>query len=136
MKLTVYFDDQFWVGFLEEVVDSKLKAVRYIFGSEPHDSDVLWFVNQLMMNLLATSKPLTCEARPKAQSVNPKRLVRQVAKEMQSKGVSTFSQEAIKENLKSHKMERQIQSKLQRDEFAKKKRQIATLKAKAKHRGK
>lgn len=55
---------------------------------------------------------------------------------MQSKGVSTLSQEAIKENLKSYKMEKHIQSKLQRDELAKKKRQIATLKAKAKHRGK
>jgi len=136
MKLTIYFDDQFWVGVVEELVDSKLKATRHVFGSEPHDSDVLWFVNNLMMDLLATSKPLPCEARRKGQTVNPKRLARQVAKEMHSKGISTFSQEAIKENLKSRKLDKHIQSRLQRDELAERKREIATLKAKAKHRGK
>ncbi len=100
MKLTVYFDDQFWVGVVEEVADSKLKAVRHIFGPEPHDSDVLWFVNHTMVNLFSASKPLTCEALPKTSPTNPKRLARQVAKEMQQKGISTLSQEAIKEELK------------------------------------
>jgi hypothetical protein len=136
MKLTVYYDDQFWVGVVEEIVDSKLKVARHVFGSEPHDIDVLWFVNNVMLNLLSSSKPLACDARPKIKSSNPKRLARQVAKEMQSKGISTYSQEAIKENLKSRKVERHIQSKLQREELAEKKREIATLKAKAKHRGK
>ncbi|MDQ7094636.1 DUF2992 family protein [Desulfosporosinus sp. PR] len=55
---------------------------------------------------------------------------------IQAKGTSTYSQEAIKENLKSRKVERHIQAKLQREELATKKRKIATLKAKAKHRGK
>lgn len=136
MKLTVYYDDQFWVGVVEEIVDSKLTVARHVFGSEPHDADVLWFINHIMMDLLASSKPLACDAQPKIKSANPKRLARQVAKEMQLKGISTYSQEAIKENLKSLKVERRIESKLQRDELAEKKREIATLKAKAKHRGK
>ncbi|WP_088187084.1 YjdF family protein [Desulfosporosinus sp. FKA] len=136
MKLTVYYDDQFWVGVVEEIADSKLMAARYVFGTEPHDTDVLWFINHKMMEFLASSKPLVCAPHPKIKSANPKKLARQVAKEMQSKGISTYSQEAIKENLKSRKVERRIESKLQREELAEKKRKIATLKAKAKHRGK
>ena len=72
----------------------------------------------------------------KLKPVNPKRLARHVAKEMRLKGISTYSQEVIKENLKSRKVDRYNQSKLQREELAEKKREIATLKAKAKHRGK
>ncbi|MDQ7092903.1 DUF2992 family protein [Desulfosporosinus sp. PR] len=122
--------------YVEEIVDSKLMAARHVFGSEPHDTNVLWFINHKMMELLASSKPLVCAARPKSKSANPKKLARQVAREMQSKGISTSSQEAIKENLKSRKVERRIESKLQREELAEKKREMATLKAKAKHRGK
>ncbi len=39
MKLTVYHDGQFWVGVVEEVVNGKLKAGRYLFGSEPKDQE-------------------------------------------------------------------------------------------------
>ncbi|AET69509.1 Protein of unknown function (DUF2992) [Desulfosporosinus orientis DSM 765] len=136
MKLTIYFDDQFWVGVIEEAADSKLKAVRHIFGPEPHDSEVLWFVNHSMVDLFLAAKPLKCSVLPKHKAANPKRLARQVAKEMHNKGISTFSQEAIKEDLKSRKQERQVLSKSQREELAKKKRLLGTLKAKAKHRGK
>lgn len=136
MKLTIYFDDQFWVGVVEEASDSGLKAVKHIFGPEPHDSEVLWFINHTMVNLFLTSNPLACDALPKPMASNPKRLARQVAKEMRLKGISTFSQEAIKEDLKSRKIERQLQAKTQHEELNRKKRQIAVLKAKAKHRGK
>ncbi|KLU62456.1 hypothetical protein CEB3_c11900 [Peptococcaceae bacterium CEB3] len=136
MKLTVYYDDQFWVGVVEERVQTGLTVARHVFGSEPHDSDVLWFVNHVMLDLLTGSKPLTYDARPKVRPVNPKRLARQVSKEMRVQGVSTLSQQAIKENLKSLKKERHVQARLERDELARKKRAIVTSKAKAKHRGK
>ena len=136
MKLTIYFDDQFWVGVIEEVNDSQLKAVRHIFGPEPHDSEILWFVNHAMLDLFLAAKPLTCSALPKAGTANPKRLARQAAKELSHKGVSTFAQEAIKESLKTRKLEKAVLSKAKREELEKKKRRLATLKAKAKHRGK
>lgn len=34
MKLTVFFDGQFWIGVVEEVYVGKLKAGKYPFGSE------------------------------------------------------------------------------------------------------
>lgn len=136
MKLTIYFADQFWAGVIEEVNDSQLKAVKHIFGPEPHDSEVLWFVNHAMLDLFLAAKPLTCSALSKPKAANPKRLARQVAKEMSRKGISTFSQEAIKENLKTRKLEKTVLSKSRREELEKKKRQLAILKAKAKHRGK
>lgn len=32
MKLTVYYDGQFWVGVIEVVNDGKLRAIRHLFG--------------------------------------------------------------------------------------------------------
>lgn len=136
MKLTVYYDDQFWVGVVEEAVESEFKAAKYIFGPEPHESDILWFINHRMMNLLAESKPLMHCTKPLIKSINPKRLARKAANEMKLKGISTSSQEAIKANFENHKKERQIQTKLQQQELADRKRKIATLKAKAKRKGK
>lgn len=135
MKLTVYYDDQFWVGIVEEVVDLNLKAARFVFGSEPNDSEILSFVNQHMMSLLADSKPMSYEAKPIKNKVNPKRLARQAAREMQIQGISSPSHEALKADLESSKKERKVQTRLQREETAKRKHELATLKAKAKRRG-
>jgi len=136
MKLTVYYDDQFWVGVVEEQLDNELKAARYIFGPEPHDSEILWFVNHKMTELLANTRSLKCSEKPGAgKRINPKRLARQVAKEIQHKGITTASQEAIQADLESRKKEKQTLSKWQREEISRRKREIAVRKAKEKHKG-
>jgi hypothetical protein len=40
MKLTIYHDGQYWVGVVEEQDQGKLKAARYIFGTEPKDEEI------------------------------------------------------------------------------------------------
>ena len=37
-KLTVYFDDPFWVGVFEHIEDEKLSVCKITFGAEPKDS--------------------------------------------------------------------------------------------------
>ena len=34
-KLTVYFEDPFWVGVFERVEDGKLSVCKVTFGAEP-----------------------------------------------------------------------------------------------------
>ncbi len=51
MKLTIYHDGQFWVGVAEQAIDGKVRAVQHIFGPEPHDEEVLKFVNQQLFQL-------------------------------------------------------------------------------------
>lgn len=80
MKLTVYYDGQFWVGVLEELDGGRLKAVRHIFGSEPYDWDIMNFINKQMLSCLEKANANVEVAAP-IRPANPKKLAREVAKE-------------------------------------------------------
>ena len=43
-KLTVYFDEPFWVGVFERIDGGKLSVCKVTFGAEPKDCEVLEFV--------------------------------------------------------------------------------------------
>ena len=43
-KLTVFFEDPFWVGIFERIESGKLSVCRVVFGSEPKDYEVWEFV--------------------------------------------------------------------------------------------
>ena len=36
-KLTVYFEEPFWVGVFERIEDGKLSVAKVTFGAEPKD---------------------------------------------------------------------------------------------------
>lgn len=135
MKLTVYYDGQYWVGILEEVVEAKLKAVRLVFGPEPQDGEILNFIKQQMLNLLTRAKPLVAVKLPDQKRINPKRRARQAAKELAQKGIATAAQQALQLQLESQKQERKVLTRLEKEAFQERKREIARQKAKEKHRG-
>ncbi|KPC72464.1 hypothetical protein ADL26_13945 [Thermoactinomyces vulgaris] len=134
MKLTVYHDGQFWVGVIEETVDSKLRAGQVIFGSEPKDTEILDFVNKKLLSYIEKRR-FQVEIEKKEKKINPKRLARQVAKEMQQKGVSNYAHEAMQLELQERKKERKIISKEEKEALARKKREMKIAKRKAKHKG-
>ena len=43
-RLTVYFDEPFWVGIYERVLDGELEVSKITFGAEPKDYEVLAFL--------------------------------------------------------------------------------------------
>ena len=43
-RLTVFFDNPFWVGVYERVADGKLEACKITFGAEPKDDEVYEFL--------------------------------------------------------------------------------------------
>ncbi|MBR1930649.1 MAG: YjdF family protein [Lachnospiraceae bacterium] len=43
-KLTVFFEDPFWVGAFERAIDGKLSVSKVVFGAEPKDYEVWDFV--------------------------------------------------------------------------------------------
>ena len=43
-KLTVFFEDPFWIGVFERIEGDKLSACRVTFGAEPRDYEVFGFV--------------------------------------------------------------------------------------------
>ncbi|PSR33806.1 MAG: DUF2992 domain-containing protein [Sulfobacillus benefaciens] len=135
MKLTVYHDGQFWVGIVEVVEDGKLCAGRHVFGVEPKDSEILAFVNRIVLKLTETLSQDVLVISPARIKVSPKRLARQVSRELRNKGASTYAHDAIKLEHASRKKERQVLSRQYQEEQKQRRRKIARLKAKEKHRG-
>lgn len=136
MTLTIYYDGQFWVGVIETQENGNLKAYRYVFGTEPSDAEVLEFVNYRLLAVITKSTQLEIKVkRSLNKRINPKRLQRQVAKEMKKKGISTQAQEAIKEEIESRKIERKKLKKQRDDAFKQKQWEIKKQKAKQKHKG-
>ena len=39
-KLTVYFEEPFWVGVFERIQDGKVSVAKVTFGAEPKDYEV------------------------------------------------------------------------------------------------
>ncbi|MEK4180200.1 DUF2992 family protein [Aeribacillus sp. FSL K6-1121] len=56
MKLTVFYDGQFWIGVVEQKEGEALKAVRYVFRPEPKDDEVLTFANGPMLSFIVTAQ--------------------------------------------------------------------------------
>ncbi|PEA54749.1 hypothetical protein CON64_11170 [Bacillus pseudomycoides] len=135
MKLTIYFDGQFWIGIVEYEEKGKLKAFRHIFGKEPKDIEVLYFIYFDMLDKLSTVSTAIEVQTKKKHHINPKRAARIAAKEAQQRGVSTQAQQAINLELESRKKERKVVSRQQREEIKEKKRELKVQKRKQKHRG-
>ena len=137
MSLTIYHDGQFWVGIIEVVEGGKLKAFRYVFGAEPKDTEILDFIHHKLLNLINQSIHSGLDVKIKSnKKVNPKRLQRQVAKEVNKVGISTKAQEAMKQEYEEKKKSRKKKSKQYREELKEQKYLMKKLKAKAKHKGK
>ncbi|MBB6444818.1 DUF2992 family protein [Bacillus benzoevorans] len=137
MKLTIYYDGQFYVGIVETVDGNTLRAYRNIFGPEPNDQDVLEFIYSDLLSLIERNKQKGLIADQDIQKkINPKRLQRIVSKEIKQAGVSTKAQEAIKEQYDLRKKEKVMKNKQLRDKQKQDKREKKILKAKNKHRGK
>ncbi len=135
MRLLVYFDGQFWTGLIESSEADNYFAKQYIFGVEPSDSEILEFVNNQMFRPLQTAQLPDKQPIAIHRKINPKRLKKLAAREMEKVPVSTKSQAAIQQQFEEQKKEKSVVSKAERDAQKERKRLIAAEKAKNKHRG-
>ena len=79
-KLTVYFEEPFWVGVFERVSNGKLSVCKVTFGTEPKDYEVWEFVVKHYYKL-AFSPAIESETKKTAD--NPKRRQREAEKQRQ-----------------------------------------------------
>ena len=131
-KLTVYFEDPFWVGVFERVEDGKLSVCKVTFGAEPKDYEVCDFVLQHYYEL-EFSPAIETDTRRTAD--NPKRRQRNAKKQLERTGVGTKSQQALQMQLEQNKQERKIKSREQKQAEAKRQFVLKQQKKKEKHRG-
>jgi hypothetical protein len=69
-KLTVFFDDPFWVGVFERTDGGLLETARVVFGSEPKDYEVYAFILENYYKL-GFSRPISVGAEVERR-INPK----------------------------------------------------------------
>ena len=111
-KLTIYFENPFWVGVFERIKDRKLSAAKVTFGLEPKDYDVLEFINRNYYHLQFSP---AVETVVKDTKKNPKRAQRDAKKQTLETGIGTKSQQALKLQQEQNKQERKVRSREQRD---------------------
>ena len=131
-KLTVFFEEPFWVGVFERIEGDELSVCKVTFGAEPKDRDVLAYVLD-HYHELRFSDPVPMEVRKKAD--NPKRRQRAAAKEMQNTGVGTRSQQALQAQREMMKVARKIVSKEEQEAEAQRRFELRQQKKKEKKRG-
>ncbi|MCC2256198.1 YjdF family protein [Ruminococcus sp. CLA-AA-H200] len=131
-RLTVFFEEPFWVGVFERISEGKLSVCKVTFGAEPRDYEVYDFV---LKNYCQLRFSPAVAADVKETARNPKRIQREVRKQVQNTGIGTKSQQALKLQQEQLKTERKTLSREQREAERQRQFELKQQKRKEKHRG-
>ena len=132
VSLTVIFDDPFWVGIFEAVSDRKLSACRVVFGEEPKDYETYGYVLGNYFRL-RFSPPVT--AAEDIAKRNPKRMQREIRRQMENAGIGTKSQQALQLQREQLKSERKTLSREMKENEKRKRFELRQRKKREKHKG-
>ncbi|RNL39079.1 DUF2992 domain-containing protein [Slackia equolifaciens] len=133
-KLTVRFEDPFWVGIIEVESEGDYRVARHVFGAEPTTPEVLRFVCDKWRELRFTDG-IQIQVE-QAKRVNPKRLRRMIEKEIRSSARrGTKAQQALAEQREAAKGKGEAVSRARREERRRERFAKKTEKRKRKHRG-
>ena len=130
--LRVFFEDPFWIGVLERVEGGRMTVCKITFGPEPKDYEVHGFLAKEYYGLRFSP---AVAAAVKENHVNPKRIQRQVRRELQDTGMGTKSQQALKLQQEQMKTDRRAVSREKKETEARRQFELKQQKKKEKHRG-
>jgi hypothetical protein len=111
-KLTVYFEDPFWVGLFEFQAGETYYADRRVFGAEPTDREVSLFVLRYLPEFRV---PVNAGISPERE-IGAKRRQRLAAKELAARGPGTKALDAVK-------LQRETSKKLANEEASRQKKE-------------
>ena len=131
-KLTVYFEEPFWVGIFERIEDGKLSVAKVTFGAEPKDYEVQEYIQKYYFGLKFSQ---AVEAIAKDIKRNPKRMQRAEKKQMQETGIDTKSQQALKLQQEQNKHERKERSRKKKEAEEQRMFDLKQQKKREKHKG-
>lgn len=106
VKLTVFFENPFWVGVFEHVENNFLIVSKVTFGAEPKGYEVLDYIIKNYYSLVFSP---AVETKIKKDRTNPKKAQRDVRKQMQVSGIGTKSQLALKSQHEQNKKESKVE---------------------------
>ncbi len=133
IKFQVYFEDPFWIGICERMVDGRLAVCKVTFGPEPRDYEVCQYIVRNWYHLRFSS---TVETEVKQiGKLNPKRMQRSVRKQMNSVGIGTKSQQALQLQREEGKEARKQKNRQMKEEENERIFALKQQKRKEKHKG-
>ena len=131
-KLTVYFEEPFWVGIFERIEDGKLSVAKVTFGAEPKDYEVQEYIQEYYFSLKFSP---AVETVVKDIKRNPKRMQREAKRQMQKIGIGTKSQQALKLQQEQYKQEHKIRSNEKKEAEKLRMFELKQQKKREKHKG-
>ena len=132
-RLTVLYEEPFWIGVSERVENGKLTVAKHTFGAEPSMADIYEFVLNHSYDL-EYSPPIDVDL--KKEHRNPKRRQREARKMTAHKGIGTKSQQALQMQREERKTERKQLTKEQKEAEKQHWYELKQQKRRDKHRGK
>lgn len=134
VRLTVLFDEPFWVGLYERETDGRYEVARIVFGSEPKDYEVqAWLLANAYT--LRFSPSLESAKRISNERINPKRRQRHAARQLENTGIGTRAQQALSLLREQSSVQRREKTRELREAEAERQFQLRQQKRREKHRG-
>ena len=132
-KLTVLFQESFWIGVFEDEYDNKYNVARVVFGAEPTEAQLYQYVldNYYKIPFKETSSEEAC----KEKKISYKRKQRIIKKQQKEEGIGTKAQNAIKAQQETAKKERRKKTKELKEEEKERMFKLKQIKRKEKHKG-
>ena len=128
----VFFEEPFWVGILERVTDGKLAVCKVTFGVEPKDYEVYEYLLKHYEKLRLSP---AVDAVVKKEVKNPKRMQREIHRQVKNPGIGTKSQQALKLQHEEVKQERKVFARQEKEAEKQFQFERKQQKKKEKHRG-
>ena len=131
-KLTVFFEEPFWVGVFERIEDGRLSVAKVTFGAEPKDYEVQEYIKKYYFSLKFSP---AVETVVKDMKRNPKRMQREAKRQTIETGIGTKSQQALKLQQEQNKQERKVRSREKKEADELRMFELKQQKKREKHRG-
>lgn len=132
-SITVLFEDPFWIGLFQREWPDGYQVCKIVFGPEPKDYEVYHYLLQHWSRLQFGPSMEGGEC-PQGR-INPKRLQRQIRKQLSQPTIGTKAQQALQQQREAHKSLRQTAVRQRREEEADRRFLLRQEKKKAKHKG-
>lgn len=132
VRLRVFYEEPFWIGVLERIADGRLAVCKITFGAEPGGFEINQFIleNYFQLRFSPAVAAVVKEAKR-----NPKRVSREVHRQLEETGIGTKSQQALQLQREQMKTERKLISGERKEAEKQWQFELKQLKKKEKHRG-
>ena len=131
-RLTVFFEDPFWIGVFERIENGRLSAAKVTFGAEPKEPELLAY---LLRHYYRLQFSPAVETAVKPAHRNPKRAQREAGRQTAPSGIGTKSQRALQLQQEQNKQARKRQNRARKQAEAKRLYALKQQQKREKHKG-